>query len=249
MDEMTVMSIVFTQDLIDFLATPIEMETMCLPCHYPDVTSFEDFQEAYRFCGNSGKDLTGMQAGDWHPDDYVICLNYFADPFVINLTESTQGFPVYYAQHGAGRWDFEKIAESLVQFRQDLVCFQTLEKDNSKFAAYIEQHKDLKIELWNELYETLKNAQNTDLNENRVIKNHPPLVYGKLLLLQVGSQKLKVVSFLKQHLKLTGAEALHCIQQLPLEIEIGSQQVCQRIQSQLENIGAVTTFVVNENQA
>lgn len=242
------MSVILPKDLIDFLAMPFEMEMMCLPCHYPDIASFLDFQEGYRFCGNSATDLTGHQAGDWHPEAYVIAVNYFADPFVIYLTASAQGFPVYYAQHGAGRWDFEKIAENLDQFQQDLKYFQTLEQDKLKFAAYIQQHKDLKIELWNELYCSLQNTQISQLNENTVVEEYTPLIYGKLILTEIGQHKLKVVSFIKQHLKLTCAEALHCIQQLPLEIDTGSQQHCQCIQIQLENIGATTEFLANENQ-
>ena len=160
------MSVILPKDLIDFLAMPFEMEMMCLPCHYPDIASFLDFQAGYRFCGNSATDLIGHQAGDWHP---------------------------------------------------------------------------------NELYCSLQNTQISQLNENTVVEEYTPLIYGKLILTETGQHKLKVVSFIKQHLKLTGAEALHCIQQLPLEIETGSQRHCQRIQIQLENIGAMTKFLANEN--
>ncbi|MDG9927312.1 MULTISPECIES: hypothetical protein [unclassified Pseudomonas] len=57
--------------------------------------------------------------------------NDFGDPFFIDLDEEAQGFPVYYAPHGAGRWDAERVASSLRHFAEILAALRDIGADET----------------------------------------------------------------------------------------------------------------------
>lgn len=52
---------------------------------------------------------------DWDANWFLIA-DEGADPIIVNLSEQGEFSPVYRAMHGAGRWDFEPIADSIGQF-------------------------------------------------------------------------------------------------------------------------------------
>ena len=231
--------------LYPLLSEPICMENMCLPNHYADIEYLDDFQEGYRCNANTGEDLTGFQDGDWLPHYVVICQNYFLDPFIINMEEESLGFPVYYARCGAGRWDVEKIADNLQAFHKDLLLLQQYEQgDRQVFADYIAAHKDLTVGLWQELHHSLLASDQDDSIEQQVVqKQH--WIYGRVVLTEVGTNKLKIVSFLKQHFQWTGQQALQQINQLPIEIIEGTVQYCQHSLKYLQSLGATAVFIPN----
>lgn len=231
--------------LQQFLSAPIIFDTMCFPHHYPEIGQFEDFQDGYRINANTGEDLTGLNDGDWLPEYYVICRNYFDDPFIVKIDELSKGFPVYYARHGCGRWDLEKIDENLTAFHHDLIVLKQFEQENNKekFVAYIAENKDLNLDLWSELHSTLTESLSAEFSAENEIIDTRPWIYGKVFLTEIGSNKLKVVSFLKQHFKVSGSEALKMIHELPIEIASGAEQHCQFSLRALENIGATGQFI------
>ena len=72
---------------------------------------------------SSGESLTGDGDGDgdgdWHPHWIVIGYEELCgDPIFIDA--ACDGFPVYTAPHGEGRWDAEPIAVSLESFGKSL---------------------------------------------------------------------------------------------------------------------------------
>lgn len=100
-----IMALNIPQLILQFIENPTETGTMLLPFHYPQKDEWEEFQSGFRYHGLSGKDLTSTGEGGWQPGWHVIARNGMDDPFFIDLNEEASGFPVYYAQHGAGRWD------------------------------------------------------------------------------------------------------------------------------------------------
>lgn len=87
-----------------FLEAAIVPGDMVLPFKYPQSERWEEWQSGFRYDGVSGNNLVASAPGEWQPGWYVVALNYFDDPFFIDLNEAAQGYPVYYAPHGAGRW-------------------------------------------------------------------------------------------------------------------------------------------------
>lgn len=232
--------------LVEFLTDSIVSEQMCLPNNYPEVSlqGFLNFQDGYRINVNTGEYLTSGNDGGWANDCYVFAQNYFADPFVIFMNESEIGYPVYYARHGVGRWDFEKVADSLQSFKKDLLKFQTLEANPENFAVYISDNKDLNCWLWHELHTSLIDSITDKLGEKYSDEeNYEPWIYGKLMLIDIGVNKIQVVSFLKQHFKITGAEALNLAKHLPIELSHGVEKFFQPNIRYLKRIGAEVIFI------
>lgn len=232
--------------LQQFLSEPIVMEMMCLPYHYPEINQFEDFQDGYRINGNTGEDLTGVQNGDWLPEYYVICQNYFADPFMIKMNESSEGFPVYYARHGCGWWDFEKISPNLQAFKDELLYFSKLDENTKEYIQYLETQKDLKSELWAELYQSLKEGTPLQAEIEDVELHVEIWIYGKLILTTIGENKIKIAHFLKQHFKITGAEALALTDQLPIVLGHFAEKFAVNLQVELRHLGAEVIFIADE---
>jgi hypothetical protein len=67
----------------------------------------------------SGEILSGDNDGDWRPTWLVIGYDEtLGDPIFIDRTE--EGYPVYTAAIGKGRWDAQPIAVSLLAFAEAL---------------------------------------------------------------------------------------------------------------------------------
>jgi len=118
-----------------FLDVGTVLETLILPQNYPDVNQLEAFQLGYKTDGRTGKSITGDKATDFKESWYVLCTNYFDDPFFVDFTEEEKGFPVYFAFHGAGGWRPIKVAESLDTFSKLLIDIQQLEGDKAVFDS------------------------------------------------------------------------------------------------------------------
>lgn len=57
---------------------------------------------------------------DW-PEHLVVIANHGGDPFVLDLSKSTgKDAPVATAEHGAGDWDFRRVAGSFREFLEGL---------------------------------------------------------------------------------------------------------------------------------
>ncbi|KXX70474.1 SMI1/KNR4 family protein [Flammeovirga sp. SJP92] len=93
----------------------INYEISILPHNYPKgiENGFDFFQDGYRYNGVTKESFVGKS---WEEDLYVICSNYYSDPYVINIREKDDGYPVYYCEHGSGKWAFRKVFNSIETF-------------------------------------------------------------------------------------------------------------------------------------
>jgi hypothetical protein len=140
------------QQLLDFISQKIELENYFLPHFYPTPESFDAFQIGYRVDGNTGEKITGTNPGDFKESWYVICSSYADDPFFVDFTESAQHYPVYFAQHGTGKWTPLLVAESISAFATALRTLQTIEEHHANRQDAVAQHFNLDEEFWREVY-------------------------------------------------------------------------------------------------
>ncbi len=141
------------QKIRNFIEERTEMTNMALPWNYPSIDKFDDFQAGYRFNANTLENLTG-QKGEFDENWFVVCSNYFDDPFFIDISETENDYPVYYAQHGAGSWTPIKISENITEFSNQLKEIKELEDDRDLLLDKLKNEFDLENELWKEVYES-----------------------------------------------------------------------------------------------
>ena len=142
--------------IADFIQTQAITALLCLPQNYPAPDGFEAFQDGYRYNANTGQTLTGQGDGDFKPSWYVICTNYFGDPFFVDFSEEAYGFPVYYAPHGAGRWDAQLITKTIKQFTTMLQGLIMVEDDAPRSIALINSFPFSSETLWQEAISELQ---------------------------------------------------------------------------------------------
>lgn len=138
----------------NFIEEKTEMANMALPLNYPSIDKFNDFQAGYRFNANTLENLTG-QKGEFDRNWFVICSNYFSDPFIVNISEVENNFPIYYAQHGAGNWTPIKISENITEFLNQLKSIKELEENRELLLDKLKNEFDLKNALWKEVYQSI----------------------------------------------------------------------------------------------
>lgn len=143
------------QKIKNFIKEKIEMSNMALPWNYPDIDKFNDFQAGYRYNANTKENLTGQKEGAFHENWFVICSNYFNDPFFFDVSEIENDFPVYYAQHGAGDWTPLKVSENIDQFSDQLKQLKELEGNRTMLLEKLKNGFNLENELWREVYESI----------------------------------------------------------------------------------------------
>ena len=142
------------QQIENFIEEQIEMDNMTLPWNYPTIEKFDEFQAGYRYNSITKEDLTEKQ-GEFHRNWFVICSNYFDDPFFIDITEIENNFPIYYAQHGAGKWTPIKISKSIIEFASQLRELKNLENNKSAYLKHLQSNFDLENEMWKEVYDSV----------------------------------------------------------------------------------------------
>lgn len=142
------------QKIRSFIEERTEITTMALPWNYPSIDKFDDFQAGYRFDAATLENLTGQEGG-FHENWFVVCSNYFDDPFFVDISEIEIDYPVYYAQHGAGSWTPIKISESITEFSNRLKGIKELEDDRDLLLDKLKNEFDLENELWKEVYESI----------------------------------------------------------------------------------------------
>ncbi|KXX66489.1 hypothetical protein [Flammeovirga sp. SJP92] len=108
--------------IISFLEEKIiNYEITILPHSYPqnNEKGFLTFQAGYRYNSVTMESLVGTI---WDEDLYVICSNYYSDPFVFNIQEKDKGYPIYYCEHGGGKWNFRKVFDSIETFKEFIMA-------------------------------------------------------------------------------------------------------------------------------
>lgn len=224
-----------------FIEDAIVAGDVALPFHYPRPEHWQGWQSGFRYHGITGESLIATTPGEWQPGWHVIALNGFDDPFFIDLGEEAQGFPIYYAPHGAGRWNAELAAPSLQRFGEWLTALRDLGDDDAAARQLIETEAGLDTELWNEVFEGRQRRPAT------VTESDPPpdpaaWAHGTLVVTAIGPQKMKVVLFLRQLLDLSPQEALTLAMQGDLAVAEGYLAHLRRVQAQLQALGATAEF-------
>jgi hypothetical protein len=223
-----------------FIEKQITLVCLFLPQNYPAVETFEKFQEGYKYNGATGEILNGTKPGDFKENWYVICSNDYNDPFYVDLSEQDQNFPVYFSWHGSGNWKPVKVAEDLNDFAAKLLSIQKVEQDTAKFQSLLEADFDLTMELWKEVYESVEEdiSENEDTNVSEWIK-------GKVIIRDIGQNKMKIVHFLKTQLNLTPQEALAAVKQKEIEVYTGYLVHLKDSVNYLNELGATAEFVAD----
>lgn len=214
---------------------------MALPFHYFRPEEWAGLQSGFRTHGTTGESLVATTPGEWQPGWYVIALNGFDDPFFIDLHEAAQGYPVYYAPHGAGRWEAECAAPSLRRFGEMLAALRDRGDDDAAALRWMEAEADLGTALWREVFEERRKREPRD---------EPPAAppdpaawqHGSLVITAVGPQKMKIVHWLKQALDLTPQEALALAAQPDITVGDGYRAEWRNAQTQLQALGATVEF-------
>jgi hypothetical protein len=224
-----------------FIQTATFCENMHLPSHYPALHEMEGYQSGFRRHGITGADLTGMKPGQWQPGWYVIALNDFDDPFFVDFTEEKQGFPVYNAHHGAGKWEAIKIAETIISFSQILISLQALQQNDEATISWLEANTDTSTDFWKELLNGLKEAP--EEQEQTPAVGITGWKAGKILITHIGSNKIRVVNYLKDLFRLTPQEALELSRRKEIVAAEGYEIHLERIKNDLQKLGATTVFI------
>lgn len=224
-----------------FIQTATVCENIHLPSHYPALHELEGYQSGFRRHGITGADLTGMKPGQWQPGWYVIALNTFDDPFFVDFTEEKQGFPVYYAHHGAGKWEAIKIAETITSFSQILISLQALQQNEEATISWVEANTDTSTDFWNELHNGLKEA--LEEQEQTPAVDITGWKAGKIMITHIGSNKMRVANYLKDLFRLTPQEALELSRQKEIVAAQGYEVHLERIKNDLQKLGATTVFI------
>lgn len=230
----------------EFIQTATVCDNIHLPFHYPALHELEGYQSCFRYHGITGADLTGSKPGQWQPGWYVIALNGFDDPFFVDITEEEQGFPVYYAPLGAGKWAAIKIAETISSFSQILHSLQALQQNEEATIAWLRSNIDIATVFWKELYDDLIAAP--EQPEHTPAVDAAAFTPGKLLVTHIGPEKIKVVNYLKELLKLTPREALELSRRSEIVAAEGYQMHLIKIMSNLQKLGATAVFIPEEEQ-
>jgi len=135
----------------NFIIEKTEMTNACLPWNYPSLDKFNEFQAGYRYNAITFESLTGKNGG-FDENWFVICSNYFDDPFFIDISEIESEFPVYYSQHGGRKWRPIKIAKNITEFSNQLKQIKKIENNKELLLDELKNKFDLQNELWKEVY-------------------------------------------------------------------------------------------------
>ncbi|MDJ1482600.1 SMI1/KNR4 family protein [Cytophagaceae bacterium YF14B1] len=214
---------------------------MCLPQKYPKPDTFEYFQAGYRYDAITHKSLVGPNEGDFDKNWYVICSNYFDDPFYVDFSEGDKEFPVYFSWHGAGNWMPVKVAETLSEFSDFLTIIKNIEADSQQAVKYLEEHSDLTNEFWKEVYVEYLEKAEEPINELQ-ITDKSEWIKGKVIITDIGKDKLKLIQFIKDQLNLTPQQALVVSKQGEIEYKEGYLAHLKHIVNQLKAMGATAIF-------
>lgn len=226
--------------ILDFISNKITTGVMMLPFHYPLPQKFESWQSGFRYHGHTGADLTSPEPGEWQPGWYTIALNGLDDPFFVDITESAANYPVYYSQHGAGKWEPVKVSENLARFGGLLQQLKLLGADKAAYINFLRLHTDIANPFWQEVYE---NVADWDEEETDHTPPHPQeFVCGTLVITNIGGNKLKLISFLKQYLALSPQQALQLAKEPEITVAEGYRHLMQWLVQLLEDLGATVTF-------
>ncbi|MBW6421554.1 hypothetical protein KX729_08885 [Rhizobium sp. XQZ8] len=227
----------------EFLAARLIVGEAMLPAFYPDPEGFDALQIGFRSHGVTGKSLVAQTTGAWQPGWYVIALNALDDPFIIDAGDRDSGYPVYYAPHGAGRWDATPIAPNLSRFAEILSALQHVEDNSERFSAALEAETDISNPFWHEVQIARAEAESENLRETLGatydLKDYED---GHLIVTDPGQNKLQVVQVVSKALGLPLKQALALAAAGEFTAGSGSHIQLRRLRDQLEALGSKVEF-------
>lgn len=122
-------------------------------------------QTGYRVDRAMYDDITGEQPNQWRPDWYVVGMGPDVKPLFVDIKEQAQGFPVYVAEYGLGRWDITRAANSIADFVEIARLLNTAVADDvidkESFFTKITGFTD-DFSIWKECLESIIDARNND---------------------------------------------------------------------------------------
>jgi len=133
--------------MAEFLEEGIVLDNAMLPQRYAAPDDLAPLQVGFRVDAD-GRDLVDG-AGGWRDEWWVIGLNRFGDPYLVDVTAPE--LPVTFAYHGAARWQPVPVAEALDDFLDLLIRLQDLEADPRAAVAWLDDHVDADAELWGDV--------------------------------------------------------------------------------------------------
>lgn len=221
-----------------FITAAVIPGDIMLPFHYPQPEQWHEWHSGFRWHGITGENLMADTPDAWQPNWYLIALNGLDDPFFIDLTEETDGYPVYSAAHGAGRWQAERIAADLQSFLALLT--QLRDADEADALVILDAHTEPDSPFWLELRQAWQERDNEGDNAPDVAPEDWQA--GRLLITDIGAQKLKVVQVLRKTLNLPLADALSFVTNLPVCVGEDFRLRLRSLERELQATGATLTF-------
>ena len=231
-----------------FIEAAVVAGDMALPFHYPHLGDWAGLQIGFRAHGITGASLVGAAPGQWQVGWYVLARNGFDDPFFIDLNEAAQGYPVYCAPIGAGRWDAQQVAPNLLRMGKMLAALRDLGNDHPAVLRWLQAEADLGMALWREVLEERQSALQTQADEPAEPDMPAPPTdpadwqSGRLVITASGPLKMKVVQLLRQVQKLSPQQALALVARPEITAAEGNRVQLQRLQARLQALGASVAF-------
>ncbi|MCY4780344.1 hypothetical protein ORI89_11835 [Sphingobacterium sp. UT-1RO-CII-1] len=229
--------------LLDFWKQYYVIENLSLPEYYPEPGQVLAFQAGYAFNAVSGESLQGGREEDFKESWLVVAANYFADPFFIDFNEAEEGFPVYFAFHGAGRWTPIKVADTIAGFQERLrIIF-----DNKFDQAYLLDFvRDIGCEgnaFWEEVYQAVLDMPEYSEDDEIEQLDRSDWAETEVYITALGPNKMKIVALLKEKFKLSGPEALKLSKQDRVFYHKGPYKWALASAQELEALGATVEVV------
>lgn len=230
-------------ELIAFFKNTYTIKNLCLPENYPKLETIFDFQDGYTYNSVTNTFLYVEREGDFKESWLVIATNYFADSFFIDFDEADQNFPVYFAYHGAGKWSPIQISDSILTFQQKLRSIYQHRFNKVELIKIIEKEVDSPNEFWEEVYVSVLNLPERTEEEQAQKYVETDLREAELYISNIGPNKMKIVSLLKENFNLSGTEALQMSKQERIFFRKSYLKWIEKDVKFLENLGATVEIV------
>ena len=224
-----------------FLEAGIVVDGSVLPVRYADPDCFDEFQVGFRVHGVSGQSLVSDSDGGWRSGWYVLALNELDDPFFVDLADRGNGYPVYFAEHGAGAWASEIVAPSLAVFAERLAALQAAAHNRALFADALRGLSSAEP-FWKEAHVAHLEASGEALGAPHQAYDQADYEEGALIVTSVGPHKLKVAQVASKQLKISLKDALALASKPEFSIATGAPIQLRRLEDQLRALGSTLVF-------
>lgn len=233
----------FPEAVTTFIAARLVVGEAMLPAFYPEPDGLDALQIGFRSDGITGKSLISETEGGWQPGWHVIALNELDDPFFVDICDRENGYPVYHAPHGAGRWNATLVAPSLSRMAEILSILREVKDDHARFSQALDAETDMSNRFWQEVQAARDEAESENLQETQNdaydLKDYEN---GDLIVTSLGPQKLQVVQIVSKALGIPLKDALALAANGEFRAGSGPRIQLRRLRDQLEACGSKVEF-------